>query len=232
MKNRKKILFAFIAVVAIVLSLFHNAFAAQQIVPARIIVNDCIVENGGLMTGSDGKVSFMLKNTSTTQSVYSVLVTAQWQNIASPPAEFGGVNQIYIDEIKPSEIDSATFKIKTKTVDLTSADNIKCVLAISYYTKVSELVPGPLDETGQLTGFISGNAFDSFVNTVTVQIPVRSEEGKTNAPDSPLEEQPSESQSLIFGLFTSTAQVIYVAGFLVCSLFTTALFIVRRRTND
>lgn len=223
MKCLKSKIFLFITFICVLLPLFEIQISASdlQYIPSRVIVTDCIVDEGGLEPNSVKTVSFMLKNTSTSQSVYSVLVTAQWKNTTTSPTEFVNINQYYIEEIKPHEIVSADFEIRTKAVELSSANSIQCSLVISYYT-VNTYTENDGTETPTLKKYS-----ELYANEVLVQIPVLQDAEHNHVIES-FEDTSNNiagSNSSIFSLNLSSRQKIYISGFFVCLVIVIVLLI-------
>lgn len=114
----------------------NNMEAAE--IPSRIIITDYFIEGGGLVAGETNSAVFVLRNTSMSSKVTSVLLTGWIDNEA--PAEFDSTNQIYVPSIPPGGESSVEIKIYTNAVDLTSINSIAAGFTVSYNDEESQIM--------------------------------------------------------------------------------------------
>jgi len=166
---------------------------AKPAAPAsRVVISDYYIVGDGLVSGTQSTLVIVMKNTSETDNVSSVLVTG-WIETGAP-VEFVGANQAYVPHILPGREATVEFEYSTKNVDLSSIDGISAGFTILYS-----------DES-------SGT---ERTNNVSLRLPVSSGDDSVFDEADMRWPEPKPSAMDAF-LYAKYMQTIYVAGIILC----------------
>jgi len=165
---------------------------ADEDVPSRVIITDFFIEGGGLEAGGISMAVFMLKNTSETANVNSVLLTGSIDTTA--PLELVGTNQAYVRLIPPGGEVEVEFEYYTRNVDLTSIDCISVGFTIHYG-----------DE---------GTGVER-MNSVTLRLPVL-RNANTAVDEADMLWPVPQDSALDEFLYSRLMQAAYAAGLVIC----------------
>ena len=177
----------------------------------RVIVESCVVEGGGLTSGSECELKITLRNMSNTLRVSSILISGNWSSSSPPPVDFKESNQLYVSSIGPTQTRDVVFALKTQQVNISALDAISLFLDINYSYE------GSLDNS----------------NIVTLRLPVGGEQ--TNelvsipTEDDLVIDKPDLSRSVLFE--TVDAQLFFFGTSAICAVAAIIFALVRYRRN-
>ena len=175
----------------------------QAVIPSRIIINDYFIDGGGLVAGEISAAVLVLRNTSKTSTVSSLLLTG-WID-SEAPAEFYGTNQIYVPAIPPSGDTSVELEIYTNNVDLSSINSISAGFIIDYKDEESEIERS---------------------TNISIRLPIlRKTQSAIDEAD--MNWMEPETSTLYELMNADYMQKIYITGFIVCCLGSIVMIMVK-----